>query len=158
MNYKDLIKEKYAESVKGITEEFFNEPNTKWYKYVMELPVQLQFCYLIVVFHKQILNGGFHQYFTNGYGQFAEKTIGAIQAIGASGKAELLRDALKIVNFKNYSDVLFRKKLLEKQIPQLFDLDDLIDPLNKLDTIYYNDKKEDLEQLLGRFLESKLKP
>ncbi|MPT34194.1 MAG: DUF4375 domain-containing protein, partial [Flavobacterium sp.] len=105
MSYTKLIEEKYAEAVKGIKEkeEWSNEPNTKWYKYIIGLPVQLQICYLIVVFHNQIFNGGFHQYFVNGYGQFAKETIDALKTIGALKKAELLEEALKIVNSESYS-------------------------------------------------------
>ncbi|KAA0992037.1 DMP19 family protein [Dyadobacter aurulentus] len=151
MNYTELIEEKYAEAVKGIKEEWVNEPNTKWYKYVIGLPIQLQICYLIVVFHNQIFNGGFHQYFVNGYGQFAKETINALETIGALKKADLLQEALKIVNSKNYKDDTFRKKLLEKQIPQLFSKDDLFEPLDNLDNSYYTDDDEDIESLLGSY-------
>ncbi len=154
MSYTELIEEKYAESVKGIKEEWFNEPNTKWYEYIIGLPIQLQICYLIVVFHNQIFNGGFHQYFVNGYGQFAKETINALKSIGALKKAELLEDALEIVNSENYSEGTFRMKLLEKQIPQLFFKDDLFEPLDNMDNIYYTDVNEDIDQLLGSYLRS----
>ncbi|WP_347066691.1 DUF4375 domain-containing protein [Flavobacterium sp. WV_118_3] len=154
MSYTKLIEEKYAEAVKGIKEkeEWSNEPNTKWYKYIIGLPVQLQICYLIVVFHNQIFNGGFHQYFVNGYGQFAKETIDALKTIGALKKAELLEEALKIVNSESYSDETFRKKLLGKQISQLFSKDDLFESLDNLDNIYYTDENEDIERLLGNYL------
>lgn len=155
MSYTELIEEKYAEAVKGIKEEWFNEPNTKWYEYVIGLPIQLQICYLIVVFHNQIFNGGFHQYFVNGYGQFTKETINALKTIGAFKKADLLEEALKIVNSENYSDNIFRKKLLEKQIPQLFSKDDLFEPLDNLDNSYYTDEDEDIESLLGSYLRSR---
>lgn len=154
MNYTELIEEKYTKAVKGIKEEWFNEPNTKWYEYVIGLPSQLQVCYLIVVFHNQVFNGGFHQYFVNGYGQFAKETINALAIIGALKKADLLEEALKIVNFENYSDNTFRKKLLEKQIPQLFSKDNLFEPLDNLDNSYYTVENEDIEQLLGNYLRS----
>ena len=154
MSYTALIEEKYAEAVKGIKDEWFTEPNTKWHEYVIELPIQLQICYLIVVFHNQIFNGGFHQYFVNGYGQFAKETINALQTIGAVKKADLLEEALKIVNFENYSDYTFRKNLFEKQIPQLFSKDDLFEPLDNLDNNYYTVEDEDIESLLGSYLSS----
>jgi len=155
MSNAKLIEEKYAEAVRGINEELFSEPNTRWYDYVIRLSMQLQTCYLVVVFHNQIFNGGFHQYFVNGYGQFAKETINALKTIGASKKAELLEEALKIVNSENYSDKIFRKKLLEKQIPQLFSKDDLFEPLDNLDNLYYTDENDDIEQLLGNYLRSR---
>lgn len=154
MSNSEIIEKKYAESVMGIKEEWFNTVSTKWYDYVIGLPIHLQTIYLIVVFHSQIFNGGFHQYFVNGYGQFAKETINALKIIGAFKKAELLEQALRIVNLENYSDEIFRKKLLEKQIPQLFSKDDLFEPLDNLDNIYYTDDKEDIEQLLGNYLGS----
>lgn len=150
-----LIEEKYADAVKGIKEEWFNEPNTNWYEYIIGLPIQLQFCYLIVVFHNQIFNGGFHQYFVNGYGQFAKETIEALKTIGALKKADLLEEALSIVNSDDDPDYTFRKKLLEKQIPQLFSTDVLFETLDNLDNIYYSDENEDIEQLLCSYLKSR---
>lgn len=154
MSDTELIEEKYAEAVKGIKEEWFTESDTKWHEYVIGLPIQLQICYLIVVFHNQILNGGFHQYFVNGYGQFAEETIKALKTIGSLKKAELLEEAFRIVNHKNYSNEIFIKTLLARKIEKLFSKDDLFDPLSRLDNSYYADENEDIEQLLGRYLRS----
>lgn len=155
MSNLEIIEEKYAESVMGIKKEWFNTVSNKWYDYVIGLPIHLQITYLIVVFHNQILNGGFHQYFVNGYGQFAKETIIALKTIGAFRKAELIEHALNIVNLENYSDEIFRKKLMEKQIPQLFSKDDLNEPLENLDNIYYREEKEDIKQLLRNYLLSR---
>jgi hypothetical protein len=154
MSNSEIIKAKYADAVKGIKGEWFTLENiNKWYEYVIGLPYQLQATYLIVVMNNQVFNGGFHQYFVNGYGQFAEETINALNAIGAFKKAELLKDALKIVNVDNSPGEVFRKKLLNKEIIPLFYNDDLDAPLDKLDGIY-DDNSEDLEQLLGNYLQS----
>ncbi|MDR2039447.1 MAG: DMP19 family protein [Bacteroidales bacterium] len=153
MNSSEIIEEKYAEAVIGIREEWFNTVNTKWYDYVIGLPIHLQITYLVIVFHNQIFNGGFHQYFVNGYGQFARETINALKTIGALKKAELLKDAWKIVNIDNSSDEVFRKQLLNKEITQLFFQDGLFDSLDKLDSIYFADVSEDIEQLLGNYLQ-----
>jgi len=154
MDNVKIIEEKYAEAVKGIKEEWFSESNTKWYDHIIWLPVQQRVCYLVVVFHNQVFNGGLHQYFANGYGQFAKETINALKTIGALKKAELLGKALQLVNSENYSDEIFRKKLLGKQIPQLFFKDDLFEPLDNLDNTYYSLENEDIEQLLGNYLRS----
>lgn len=154
MSNTKLIEEKYAKAVKDIKEEWFIKSNTNWYKYIIGLPIQLHICYLIVVFHNQIFNGGFHQYFVNGYGQFAKETIDALKTIGALKKAKLLKDALNIVNSEDDPDDIFRKKLLEKQIPDLFSTDSLFESLDNLDAVYYSDENEDIEQLLGSYLRS----
>ncbi|TGL23751.1 DUF4375 domain-containing protein [Leptospira bourretii] len=151
MSYSELIEKNYAEAVEGIKEEWLKEPNTKWYEYVIGLPMQLRICYLIVVFHNQIFNGGFNQYFVNGYGQFATETVSALKKIGALEKADLLVDALKIANFEKFSDDTFRKQLLEKKIARLFSTEDLFE---SLDNRYYIDTSEDLQKLLESYLRS----
>jgi hypothetical protein len=151
MEYREIIESKYAEAVKGIKGEWFTDTNEEWYAYIVSLPDPLQFTYLIVVLNNQVLNGGFHQYFVNGYGQFAQKTIIALEAIGASQKAGLLNAALEIVNLYSDDDNVFRKKLLQKNIPELFIEDDLFEPLDQLDTAYY-ENEEDIVSLLGKYL------
>lgn len=151
MTDEEIIKEKYAEAVKGIMEDFFEEVDTKWYSYVIGLPQQLQVVYLVVVLDNQVFNGGFHQYFANGYRQFARETVDALTSIGATQKAALLKEALRLVNSENDPDEIFRQKLLEKIIPQLFLEDDLFGPLDSLDSLYYADEEEVI-RLLGDYL------
>jgi hypothetical protein len=106
------------------------------------------------VLHNQVFNGGFHQYFVNGYGQFANETINALIEIGALRKAELLKEALDKVNVENNSFEIFREKLIAKDIEALFVGNDLYDPLDKLDNSYYDSEEEDINLLLGKYLES----
>lgn len=154
MSNSEIIEEKYAEAVKGIKEEWFTTIDSKWYNYIIGLPFHLQFTYLVVVFYNQIFNGGFHQFFVNGYGQFSKETINVLITIGALNKAKLLKEALNIVNAENNTDPVFRKKLLEKEIKSLFIDDYLFEPLDKLDVQYYAIENEDLEQLLCDYLQS----
>ncbi len=152
MNNIEIINKNYAEAVGGIKEQWLTALNTKWYEYIVGLPTYLQITYLVVVLHNQVLNGGFHQYFVNGYGQFAPETINALNIIGASKKSDLLKQALKIVNAENKSDKDFRQVLLNKEITQLFSNDDLVDILDTLDTLYYANENENVEILLGIYL------
>lgn len=147
----EIIEKKYAESVKGLKNEWFENASSKWYDYILDLPMQCQITYLIVVLHNQVINGGFHQYFSNGYGQFAKETIKALQEIGAIKKSALLETAFKKVNTENYNTEVFRKKLLKKEIKSLFVEDDLVDILDKLDEEYYSNE-EDVEKLLSEYL------
>jgi len=96
---------------------------------------------------------GFINY-VNGYGQFAEETIEALKTIGALKKADLLEESLKMVNSEKDSSHTFRKMLVEKRIPRMFSKDDLFEPLDKLDIIYYSNEDEDIELLLGYYLQS----
>lgn len=107
---------------------------------------------MVVIFHNQVFNGGLHQYFVNRYGQFAKETIDALKLIGAFKKADLLKNALQIVNSEKNSDEVFREKLLKEQIPELFVEHGFFDLLDSLDDIYYADETEDIALLLGNFL------
>ena len=149
MNNSELIEKKYIEAVHGIKEEWLTKASSTWFDHIMNLPKELQITYMVVILHNQVINGGFHQYFVNGYGQFAKETIHALVEIGALRKAELLNTALTIVNSKNMTDVDFREKLLKKEIEPLFVRDELFEPLDKLDSEYYETEEEDIERLLA---------
>lgn len=152
MENAKLIAEKYAEAVAGIKEDWLSSKNTAWYDYIIGLPAQLSDTYMILVFHNQVFNGGFHQYFANGYGQFAGETIEALRKIGAIKRAELLDIAEKKVNSDNYPRPLFRKRLIEMDLPPLFQSDDLADQLESINDKYNSLEEEDIEELLGRYL------
>ncbi|GEN65965.1 DMP19 family protein [Chryseobacterium rhizosphaerae] len=152
MNNQQLIEKTYLESTKGIEEEWFVSEIPYWYSYIINLPAYLQITYLTVVLENQVLNGGFHQYFANGYGQFAKETVEALIEIGAFKKSNLLDKALHIVQDENMNDVEFRKELLNKTLKKLFVTDDLYDPLESLDDLYYDIEDEDISDLLGDYL------
>ena len=152
MNKTELIEEYYLKAVEGIKEEWFNSTDGKWYKHIMEQSDKEKITYLVVVLHNQVFNGGFHQYFANGYGQFAKETINALNTIGASKKAELLKRAIQIVNSENLPDEKFRADLLNKKLKLLFNSDDLYLPLEELDDIYYSE--EDTIDFLSDYLQT----
>lgn len=154
LSHADIIAKNYAEAVKGIESDWFQSANPKWYDYIMKLPLRLRVTYLVVIMHNQIFNGGFHQYFANGYGQFARETIDALIEIGAMRKAELLQAALEKVNADDDTDAIFRQRLLKRDIKPLFVYDDLFKPLKALNDQYDDiDEEEDIEQLLGNYLQ-----
>jgi Domain of unknown function (DUF4375) len=152
MNHSELIESKYVEAASGLSEDMFTSTNDRWYQYVIDLPIDLRATYLIVVLENQVLNGGFHQYFVNGYGQFAKEAANALTIIGAKRKAEILRDAYTAVNPENSSHNEFRHKLLRKEIEALFVNDDLVIPLELLDDRYCSEESEDIFVLLGNYL------
>lgn len=152
MDNQELIEKKYLESTKGIKEQWFFSDVPHWYSYIINLPVHLQVTYLTVVLENQVLNGGFHQYFANSYGQFAKETIEALIEIGAFKKSNLLDKSLHIVQDASMSDVEFRKELMNKTLKKLYVDDDLYDPLEKLDDMYYDIDDEDISDLLSSYL------
>jgi hypothetical protein len=142
MSHTKMIDEKYANAVSGMKNEWFLIPDGRWYDHVMQLPVSVQTTYLIVVLHNQVLNGGFHQYFFNGYGQFASETIIRLKQIGALTNVELLHDAIRLVNSGELTESEFREMLLKKKIKALFDDTRLETALSTLDDAYYANEKE----------------
>ena len=158
MNYPGLINAEYKEAVLGMLPEWFDLNDDQWYQHVNRLPMKSQITYLVVILHNQVRNGGFHQYFTNGYGQFSKLTINALVEIECYRRAKLLSEALMIVNSDNDSDDVFRMKILKKEIDSLIKSDDLNDPLDLLDDSYYGmdeQGEEDIEQFLGSYLASR---
>lgn len=150
----ELIEKNYIKAVSGLKEVWLLPPKSnKWYEYITSLPVNEQLTYMIIVLNNQVFNGGFHQYFTNGYGQFALKTVNHLKLIGANEKADILLKAYTIVNYKNVNEQEFRIALLNKLIEKLFISDDLFSPLDKIDDEYDN-SNENIEQLLNEYLKS----
>lgn len=151
MSNLEIINNTYLDAVSELKEEWFLSYSTKWYDYIIFLPPNLQITYLLVVFDNQISNGGFDQYFVNGYGQFSKETINALIEIGAIKKSGLLAEAYTLVNSNNLSDEMFRQQLLQNKIESLFDNDKLFELLNKLDSEYYGNN-EDIKELLEYYL------
>jgi hypothetical protein len=150
----ELIEKYYLESVEGIKAEWFLNINTNWYDYITNLPVHLKFTYLVVVLQNQVFNGGFHQYFLNGYGQFAQETIIALLEIGAHQRSKLLEEAYKIINYENHLPEIFREKIISKELKSLVESYDLFDILDELDKKYYDINDEEIIELLGIYLEN----
>ncbi|SHF10593.1 DMP19 family protein [Chryseobacterium vrystaatense] len=152
MDNQQLIEKTYLESTSGIKEEWFASEVPHWYSYVINLPTHLKVTYLLVILENQVLNGGFHQYFANGYGQFSKETVSALIEIGAFKKSNVLDKALNIVQGEIIVDEEFRSELLNRTLKRFFDDDDLYDSLEKLDDNYYDVEEEDISKLLGEYL------
>ncbi|MDQ1162556.1 hypothetical protein QE422_002924 [Chryseobacterium sp. SORGH_AS 447] len=156
MKNEEITCKYYADSVKGLNTKIINDKDL-WYKYVIDLPQNLQVTYTIIIFHEQVFNGGLHQYFFNSYGQFAYLTIENLKLIKASKAAKILKKALELVNIEQYDIDEFRTRIFNRRLDKITDFDDeLFDSLEKLDDEYY-DLDEDLEQLLVDYLKNHLK-
>lgn len=153
MNQEELIDKKFNESVQGIDDKtLLNQEG--WYTYVLNLPIHLRVVYTIAILHQQVFNGGFHQYFLNGYGLFGYLTLDSLKVINAHFTMNLLNKVLGEVNIDSFNAEEFRSKIFNKEFDKIVNFDDeLSDFLEKCDDEYY-EMEEDLTQLLGQYLES----
>lgn len=153
MSDSEIIDYYYGEAVKGITAEMLSIKNIyAWYNHIIDLPEKEKTVYLIVILDDQVSNGGFNQYFFNGYGQFAPETVEALKSINANQTAKLVELAYEAVNTEEYAPLTFREKIMLRQI-DLIENDALDDYLDKLDDQYY-EYPDDLGKLLGIYLRS----
>ena len=149
MNHEELIYAKFNESIQGIDDETLLNQE-KWYNYVINQPVHLRVVYTIIILHQQVFNGGFHQYFLNGYGLFGYLTLDSLKVINANFTMKLLNKILDEVNLDNFDVKEFRRKVFNK----IVNFDDKLSVFfEKCDDEYY-EMEEDLTQLLGRYLKS----
>jgi hypothetical protein len=151
---ENIIEKFYYESVKDINETLLRDRNA-WYKHILNLPVAQQVVYTIVLFHSQIENGGFHQYFFNTYGQFSFLTLNNLKLIGANNRYDLLAKALEEVNNKNLNEEDFREFVFNRKIERITTFEQqLFDYLNVLDNEYYNIENEEIDELLFCYLDN----
>lgn len=156
----NIIDSTYENAVKGIDPLWFSSNNAgyidRWYLYIDSLPVKEKHTYCILTMFDQVNNGGFHQYFFNGYGQFSVLAIEAFKDLGLIGSATLLEDAYSVVNYHHYTDQAFREALLTRTIDKLVKFDETImAQLDQLDTKYYASEEssyEYLEEVLVTYL------
>ncbi|MBP1617673.1 MAG: hypothetical protein H6Q14_1500 [Bacteroidetes bacterium] len=152
---ENIVEKYYFESVKGIDEAILKDQNA-WYQYILNLPVAQQIVYTIVLFHSQIENGGFHQYFFNAYGQFVFLTLKNLKLIGSENRHNLLVKALEEVNNENWDEEKFRELVFTRKLDKVVNFEQkLFDYLNELDNEYYNLENEEIEELLTNYLESR---
>jgi hypothetical protein len=152
---ENIIEKYYYETVKGINEAILKDKNA-WYQKILNLPIAQQVVYTIVLFHSQVENGGFHQYFFNSYGQFVFLTLNNLKLVGANSRYNLLERALKEVNNENLDEGTFRELVFTRKLERIVSFDQkLFDYLNELDNEYYDLEKEEIEELLTSFLESR---
>lgn len=152
MTAEQIVTKFYLKAVEGLKDEWLISTTTQWYDYIISLPKNERFTYMIMIMHEQVYNGGFDQYFVNAYGRFAFETIPALKQVGAAQRAALLDEALQAVNDKNYSPKIFREIVVAKNLSSLFNSDIISAKLNELDDQYYDLEEEDVFELLAAFL------
>ena len=121
-----------------------------WRNSVSELDETQKSVYLIGVLNQQVLNGGFIQYFDNSYGMFGYETLRILRTIGATASANLLEQALNLVNHEQLSEPEFSKYISDNLVDE-----NVCDELDQLDDQYYElENSEDLEDLLANWIKT----
>ena len=142
----------YAQAVQDIDDKMLTDPtHHPWYNHVTQLPEDQRTTYLAIIFHDQVMNGGFHQYFFNGYGLFVNQTIPILKKIGAAEAAQLLAMAYATVNWRKEPLAIFRDKIYHRSYRELTDESDMTQALYALSDQYF-DKEIDVESLLIAYL------
>lgn len=132
----------------------FSDAN-KWRVVVNALPKPVATVYRLAILHMQVLNGGFIQYFDNGYGIFAYETLSDLEVIKANQTYKLLKKSLELINPKNLTGESFLKLIYEKEYEPNYE--SLGPQLNQIDEEYYGlEEIEILEDLLGDYLKEHL--
>jgi len=123
----------------------------QWKKIISEVSLSSRVTYHTGILNQQVLNGGFIQYYDNGYGIFAYETLGSLQLLKADLTKELLQKSLAIINPGNYRGDHFDQYISSNEYHA--DWQTMAEKLDKLDSEYYQlEHKENLEQLLATFL------
>lgn len=146
----DLIDFTYSSAIKNLKEDWLKDSSPEWYNYIINLKEKEKVVYTIAILDMEVNNGGFNQYFINGYGQFARETINSLKKIGANKTAEILIEVLGRIQ-NNLSDDTFRNNLLNGKIKDLYEDDILDNFLSFMDNQYYK-YEDDIGALLGKYL------
>jgi len=72
-------------------------------------------------FEREVNNGGLSQYFFNSSGQNCFETLRYFQKNGMTKEAEILSEAIKLINPKNLPEEEFIEKLRKRQVTELDD-------------------------------------
>jgi len=148
----DRLTTTYHRAVVGLTEAIFAAPYPRWYDHVNNLPLPERLTYCVLEFDAQVGNGGLHQYFWNGYGQFAYETVAYLGLLGATAQAGIMRQALTLLETAEPVPAVLREKVNARTLVALNDFaEPLTSTLDKLSDAYFA-CPEDLEERLQQFL------
>lgn len=147
-----IIETYYMQAVSGLGESILNDREA-WHEHVLQLPQKQQVVYTVVLFHSQVENGGFHQYYFNAYGQFVYLTIENLQIIGALKRRNLLEKSLATVNDTKVEEATFRALVYNRAIERISEFDEqLTILLDAIDEEYANIEDEPIDILLEKYL------
>jgi hypothetical protein len=148
----DLLTATYHRAVAGLTEAILVAPYPQWYDHINHLPLPERLTYCVLLFDAQVGNGGLHQYFWNGYGQFGYETVAYLGVLGATTQAGILRQALTVLAEEESEPAMLREKVHTRSMESLNTFaEPLTSALDNLDDAYYA-CTEDIEERIRTFL------
>lgn len=149
-----LIGRLYSSANDQLEEANFDiESWREWYNIVQGLSTSEKMVYVIVKLNQAITTGGFSEFYETSFGIFAPEIIHVLSQIKATLSAKIVSTSLLIVNptgllDDDYKPLVFKIKLTEEQMGQLYACDIQYDQLQDV---------ENLEDLLGSYLQELIK-
>jgi Domain of unknown function (DUF4375) len=120
-----------------------------WERRVKSLPHALRIVYTTMSLDNQVNNGGFHQYFWNPGGIFAEKAVEDFRALGDSRRAQIVERAMHILLEEKEMQLAARKKNSLKSFSEAAKVSKLEEVTNE----YYEiDDDDPLYERLNAFI------
>lgn len=156
----DRLELTYEHSVAGLTEAILDAPYPRWYDHINQLPLPERLTYCVWLFDAQVNNGGLHQYFWNGYGQFAYETVAYLGLLGDTERARILRQALTVLEAEEPASAVLREKVHARTLAALNDFaEPLTSALDALSEAYFACPmavEEQLQQFLATYGQARL--
>ncbi len=149
-----LISRLYNSANEQLADTAFDDKSwSEWYQVVQGLTVPEKMVYVIVKLNMAVTNGGFAEFFETSYGIFAPEIIYVLTEIKANASAEIVSNALLILNptgllDEAYKEFIFNIRISDQQKTQLYLLDIRYDHLQD---------HENLENLLGDYVQELIK-
>lgn len=118
-----------------------------------EMPAGYSTLYYLVTMHGELGNGGFNQYFFNGYDSKAEQQLEALNAIGATDHIQIFHDAFSLHETEKDNEEL--QELYEERTLESFFSTYAITGLGSCDERWFA-LYEQFESLLVQFIRQHL--
>jgi hypothetical protein len=144
---KRLSDEELEQTVIDYIDHKIGDNYEEEYNIVTGLSKGFQAIYTTWWVEAEVNNGGFHQYFWNPSGKFADLAVVGFKEIGAIENAELMEKAIAIV-IREFPEM---KKFHDKGSPEAFSESYKYTKLNDLDDKFY-EYKEDLSGLRIKYI------
>lgn len=149
-----LISRLYHSANQQLEQAQFDLNNwSEWYQLVQGMTSPEKMVYVMVKLNQFVTDGGFANFYNQSLGIFSPEIIYVLKEIKATATADIVSKSLAIVNPTGllddaYKSHVFKMKLTEQQMAQLYGLDIQYDQL---------EGHENLEDLLGGYLQEKIK-
>lgn len=149
-----LISRLYSSAERQLEDANYDATSwSEWYHAVQELTGPEKMVFVIVKMNQTVTNGGLAEFYEKSFGIFAPEVIYVLNEINATASAEIISSSLPVVNPEGllddgYKKIVFNIQLSDTQKMQLQSQDILYDSLQDV---------ENLEDLLGDYLQAKLK-